>query len=385
MVLDLSQLAIFVHAHEIKIPFFLNKDQPGDTNLAPVHTSDINSGVQRLFSIWQSRLGTFLRYGLTVALLVFLASRVEWHQLAGLQKLDWSLAWLAVLLAGAAYPLQAWRWQLMLATQGLTPPTRWLHGAFWVGLFYNAFLPGNVAGDAIRFGYLWQLAPTRKAAAAASLVADRLLGLTSMCILAAGALSLQFSHDAPTKQLQGVLAISAGTTVLMIAGGWLFTLTRVWSPLCTRLLGPSRTATLQEVATALGNHRATLVAASLLSVSSWVLDFTAIWLLALCVGLPVSLQIMTVAAAAAYVVASLPLSIGGHGLREGALVAVLGWLGFSSATHPAVALLAAAFLAVTISWSLVGGLVYASSLLLRWPFDGHFLLPGHKANGDRSR
>lgn len=323
----------------------------------------------RPVSFLSSPAATVLRYALTLALLGWLATWLDWTQLARLRELDWSQAWLAALLAGAAYPLQAWRWQLLLAAQGLTPSTRWVQSASWVAQFYNAFLPGGVAGDAVRFAYLWRLAPDRKAAAATSLLADRLLGLGSLCALAALALGLHLLWTGGGHELEVILAASLVATGLLLAVGWTLTQTRRWESLSARLLGPERAASLHDAAVALGARHSTLVAATGLSVANWLVDFAALWFLARSVGLTVSPLLITVAASAAYVAASLPLSIGGHGVREGTLVAVLGWLGLSVQTHPEVLLLAAAFLAVSVGWSLFGGLVHALSLLTGWPLE----------------
>jgi uncharacterized membrane protein YbhN (UPF0104 family) len=95
-----------------------------------------------------------------------------------------------------------------------------------------------------------------------------------------------------------------------------------------------------------------------LSVVVWLVDCVSLWLLGRSVGLETGLLGMTVAAAAAYVAAALPISIGGHGVREGALVAMLAALGLATTADGRVATLALAFWAVSAGWSLVGGLVW---------------------------
>ena len=54
-------------------------------------------------------------------------------------------------------------------------------------------------------------------------------------------------------------------------------------------------------------------------------------------------------------------------MREGALVAVLVMFGIGSSQPAELALLALAFWAVSVLWSLVGGLVQLSSLVAGWP------------------
>ena len=67
-----------------------------------------------------------------------------------------------------------------------------------------------------------------------------------------------------------------------------------------------------------------------------------------------------VAVAVSYAVTALPISVGGHGVREGALLTVLGLFGLlpaGSETRETALLLAMLVWAVTMGWSLFGGLV----------------------------
>ena len=326
----------------------------------------MKSGVRPTFFL-QTPAGTALRYVLSLAVLGWLAWRVDWTRFGGLHGLDWSLTLLAALLAGLAYPLQAWRWQLLLRAQGFALPARWVHGVFWIGQFYNSFLPGGVAGDAVRFGYLWREHPDRKAAAAASLIADRLLGLGALLALATLALGMHLALAGGGAELRALLTASTIAFGLLLAAGWSVTRTRWWEPFSARLLGTGPAAALHDAAVALGRRPATLAMATLLSVAVWLVDFISLWLLARSVGLDAGLLGMTVAAAAAYVAASLPISIGGHGVREGTLVAVMMLLGLGAGQSEHVALLAVAFWAVSVGWSLAGGAVYLLAVLTGWP------------------
>ncbi|MBI2814958.1 MAG: flippase-like domain-containing protein [Opitutae bacterium] len=321
----------------------------------------------RFLSLLSTPAGTFLRYVFSLAGLGWLALRVDWVRFGGLRGVDLTLALAAALLAGLAYPLQAWRWQLLLRAQGLILPAGWVHRVFWIGQFCNSFLPGGVAGDAVRFGYLWREHPDRKAAAAASLLADRLLGLGALFALATLALGLHLIMAGSGAELRALLTASTVAFGLLLAAGWSATRTRWWERLAARWLGPERAAALHDAAAALGRQHTTLALAALLSVAVWLADFVSLWLLARSVGLEAGLLGMTVAAAAAYVAASLPVSIGGHGVREGALVAVMALLGLGTGNSEHVALLAVAFWAVSVGWSLFGGAVWLFSLLTGRP------------------
>lgn len=310
-----------------------------------------------------SPVGRVLRWALSLAVLGWLATQVQWAGFRGLREVDWWRATPALLLAALAYPLQAWRWQLLLRAQGLIPSTRWVHGIFWIGQFYNSFLPGGVAGDAVRLAAVWRFAPDRKAAGAASLIADRLLGLGTLCALAAWALGLQLTLAEGTGELRTLLAASVTAAGVLFAGGWAITQTRRWKPLSARLLGTERASALHDAAHALGRQPGLLAGATLLSVAVWLADFASLWLLARALGLDAGPLAMAVAAAAAYLAAALPISIGGHGVREGALLAALALLGVGTAQPATTALLALLVWAVAISASLVGGAVQVVTLV----------------------
>lgn len=307
----------------------------------------------RLTAFLSSPAGTVLRTLCSLGLLGWIAARIDWAEFRSLHELAWSLALPALLLAGLAYPVQAWRWQILLRAQGMSLPAAWVHRVFWIGSFYNSFLPGGVAGDAWRFAALWRERPDAKAAAAAGLAADRILGLGALFALAALALGLHLALAGTTPDLAALFAASAGAFALLLAAGWSAARTRWWEPLTARLLGRDRAAALHDAALALGRQGGALAMASALSVLVWLLDFVALWLLARAVDLPAGPLEIAVAAAAGYVAAALPISIGGHGVREGALLAVLALLGLGG---EAALRLAAAFWAVSVAWSLAGGL-----------------------------
>jgi uncharacterized membrane protein YbhN (UPF0104 family) len=302
------------------------------------------------------RARTVLRYALSLAALAWIGWSVDWSAFGSLRGLDLPLALFATALSGVAYPLQAWRWQRLLAAQGIVPGTAWVHGVFWLGNFYNSFLPGGIAGDGVRLHYTWKQDAGRRAGAAASIVADRLLGFAALVGLAAAALALQLILRGDHAGLRSLLIASAATLAALTAGAFVLVRPGSWVPFAARWLGVGRANSLGAAFAAVGAKRGTLYAVLGVSVTVWLADFAALWLLARAVGLETGVLEIAVAGAAAYVAATLPISIGGHGVREGALVIVLGWLGVGSGQPGHVLQLAVAFWAVTTGWSLLGGL-----------------------------
>lgn len=304
------------------------------------------------------RPAALLRYAVSLGVLGWIAWKVEWTQFAGLHGIDWNSAWVAILLAGAAYPLQAWRWHRLLKSQGVSVPAGRIHAIFWVGHFYNSFLPGGIAGDGVRLFYVWRQQPGKRAAAAAAGVADRAVGFGALLALAALALAVHLVINGGGTELQWLLAVSAGSLGFIFAAAWFFVRSDSWFSGAGKFSWGQRVIALRSAVNAILTFRAELAVASVISVTVWLIDFVSLWLLARAVGLIVGPLEMCVAAAAAYVVASLPISVGGHGVREGTLVAVLGWLGIGSGQAAAVPLLALAFWAVSTGWSIAGALAF---------------------------
>jgi len=81
------------------------------------------------------------------------------------------------LLACACTSIQFVRWYILVRALDLpfTIPNAFRLGL--IGCFYNAFLPGSVGGDFVKAFYIARDTPGKRAAAVATVVADRLVGL----------------------------------------------------------------------------------------------------------------------------------------------------------------------------------------------------------------
>ncbi|MFT3870983.1 MAG: lysylphosphatidylglycerol synthase transmembrane domain-containing protein [Nibricoccus sp.] len=318
---------------------------------------------------WLSNsMGLFLRYILSLAVIAWLIWQLKNLDWQHWRLIDVRLLAPAAVLALAAYSLQAWRWLALLRALGIKSPARWVHGVFWIGTFYNSFLPSGVAGDAVRLAYLWKNDPERKALGATSLLLDRLIGFGALFVLAAVALGLHTVSGQPSSVtgMRSLLVASTCTCVLLVLSVWSVLKTRWWEPISARVLGANRARRLHDATVALGQKRGKLGLAVALSFAVWLMDFLSLFLLARSVGLDVSWLTISIAASAAYVTAILPVSVGGHGLREGTLVGMLTLLTGGQAAVESTSLLALLFLVLTLCSSLVGGFVYLGFMLTGW-------------------
>lgn len=335
--------------------------------------------MQRFFDFFETPAGRLARFAFSAALVSWFAWHTDWGRLAhSTGKFLILPALLALLLAGLSYPLHAVRWWLLLRAQGLELSLHWSHAVTWIGQFYNSFLIGGFGGDAARIFYLCRDEPSRRAGGLATIVLDRVMGLAVLMSLAVAALVAKAGVLAREPGLRWVFAIALAIClgIIVATGAMLQVPPTRWPGWIRRLLGPRRVTTatelLAKVRAAPGAH----LQAIAISYAIWLLEIASIWLLAISVGLSFPVLETAVAVAVAYAVTALPISVGGHGLREGALLTVLSLFGLLPAggeTREAALLLAMLVWAVTIAWSLAGGGVLLAARRL---VPGRVAMPG---------
>lgn len=296
----------------------------------------------------RSPVVTALKYAVSLGLLAVLASQVDGPGLRRAVSDAGIIPFVvAILLAAAAYPLCAIRWWWLLRTTHCPLPFPRAHAVVWIGQFYNAFLPGGIGGDATRLAYAFRDHPNQRAAATTATAADRLIGFAVLLLMATGGLLVHaLSGRLPSNGLAVVGALSL--CVILVGAGftalpWLASkLPALWARPLLQLRG---------------DVRGSLVT-TLLSAGVWILDFVSGWILARALGLSLGPVEVGSALAVAYTSALLPISLGGHGVREGALVLTLLWIapdaGLAAEDLSAFALL---FLATSLACSAIGGLV----------------------------
>lgn len=342
--------------------------------------------MRRLLALLDTPTGRAGRYACSALLVAALVGSIDWHQFSGLRG-KFSLAPVAgaTLVAGITFPLHAWRWWLLLRAQGLTLSLHWAHVVTWIGNFYNAFLLGGLGGDAARAFYVCRDAPTSprgtsippvsststaspvsaSAAGLAATVLDRILGLVVLLSLAVVTLLLKLDTVARHTELRLLLVLCAALSVASVVA-FVFLCRRppAW---LARGLGEQRTATLADIFIRARATPSVFLSALVVSYAIWLLDFLSVWLLARSVGLPLPFIEVSLAMSVAYAATVLPVSVGGHGIREGALLGMLALLGLlpDDASRQLALLLAVLVWAVSVIWSLFGGIaaLFARRLL----------------------
>jgi glycosyltransferase 2 family protein len=128
---------------------------------------------------------TFLQVAVTVGLLWWLFHDPERRAVMGaaLKMADWRWMVLAVAAAGICEFFGILRWQLFLRMLHIEVPLRETSRLFFIGAFFNQFLPGTTGGDVVRVIFLMRDHPENKVEGFLSVAVDRLLAVLVLVIM----------------------------------------------------------------------------------------------------------------------------------------------------------------------------------------------------------
>ncbi len=228
---------------------------------------------------------------------------------------------------------------------------------FCVGLFFNQTLVSSIGGDAVRIWFVRQLADGM-AEAFRSVLIDRLVALAGLFLIVAASLPVLLDLVTTPTARAGVLAVlgvGIGTLILLLLLDRLPVLSQrlrtkgvldEFARSCRRVLLDPRVAF-----SALG-----------LSLAVHLLSALTVFVVARGIGIEVSLGQMVVLVPPVILVATLPISVAGWGVREGAMISALGFAGVAPADALAVSVI---FGLALIVIALPGGAVWLISLRRR--------------------
>lgn len=315
-----------------------------------------------------------LKLAVGVGLLAYLFARLEdpaalWRQIL---QADQRLLALGLLCYAAAVALSGYKWGLLLRAASLQVNLRRLLTYQWVAEFFNNFLPAQVGGDVMR-GYALATDTRRTAAAAASVLIDRFIGLlVFMAAAAAGACAMLLwgrpdGVSFTPEQLISVRLIALGAAAFTVAllavlVAILSRRLKLWVEWLLQRL-PLTRVTLPvwaKLADAFNVYRHEYTALTLTALGSLgivLLTSVNIWLIAQALQ-PDSisfLEVLTINPIIVFVALILPLSPGGLGVRQSAFTATFLLMGAGGNLGLAVGLLQQ-FIGYLVS--LPGGLLW---------------------------
>lgn len=240
--------------------------------------------------------------------------------------------WLiAGLLAGvASNVVSAWRWRELAqwfgARMSVSSALQW----YFQALGLNVLLPGAVVGGDVYRAVMLQRSAATNAGAGISVFFDRISGLWMLCAIGAVGASLNASVLAP------VVHIPAGyfaAACMFIAAIWLAMPMVLWHWLkrSFALARLPQWAKPLQAAVAQAHGVKLLWVQALLSALVQILSATALACGGIALGIEQPWSVWAFAVAPIFLMAALPVSVGGWGTREAACVAALAPFGVPAA------------------------------------------------------
>jgi len=296
----------------------------------------------------------------SAVLIGFLLSRLPFadiRQAVDQPRWGWLLAALGVYGLSAFGGALQWSW--ILQTAGITAPRREIQRLYFIGLFFNNFLPANIGGDAYKIVDLGRREQRAHGVFCATLL-DRLIGLGALTTL--GVVVLTFASVAGIPLPGSALFLIPVLVVLFLALAFLLSrrIGRHLPGLFRGLKMEKLAVQLDKITTEFGLYRRRvrwLNGIFLFSVGVQFLRLATHLLVAAGLGLRLGgdqvLQLLVLIPLLA-ISLTLPVTINGIGLRESLSANLLTWAGLTAGQ--AVAMEGVAFL-VQVVFSLQGGIL----------------------------
>jgi uncharacterized protein (TIRG00374 family) len=270
---------------------------------------------------------------------------------------------LAALLFLTSNLLGSWQWGMLLKSQRVQIPFYRVASFYFVGLFFNNFLPANIGGDIVRIYDASKYCKDTSAVFVATFM-DRVIGLLAISFLAVVASAFCLDH------------YKIFLLYLTVVLGFLGSLVVVLSILNRRILAvferPFKLIKAFDIRNRIGrlfdelhsfrDRIPLLIAVLSLAIGIQILRVYVHYLVARSLGIELSPLYFFLFVPVLAALSALPVSINGLGVREGAGVVLFGLVGISA--HEAFSIEFLTYL-VGVAISLSGGVIF----LVRAPLE----------------
>ncbi len=295
----------------------------------------------------------FLKIAVSVALIATLLYKSDTQKYIELIRHSSPVYLLiALLLTVSSIIVSAYKWQLLTIAQGFAVPLRSLVSSYFVGLFFNNFMPTSIGGDVVRVYDLRKITKDGPAAAA-SVVAERVLASFTLGLIVLSGVA--FGSGYLTRYLPLVVAFivvcMASLITVLYAQRFCAVLEKFESALAKKLK-----STAESMRSSI-EHRPTLAKVLIYSFIFQLIVVTINIFILKALGLNVPIAFVLLSIPIISAITMLPVSFNGLGVREATYVYFFSQVGLS--TEESIAVSVYFFLIVTLV-SLIGGVIFAA-------------------------
>ena len=298
-----------------------------------------------------------LKVVVSLGLLAYLVHRAGWAgMMAVFRSADTAGLALALLVYLATVVLISWRWQILLASQKVGISFGRLVRLYFIGFFFNNFLPTSIGGDIYRVLGAGRHSG-RRATVAASVLVERLMGMlavSTLAILAAVVVVRQLADG-------GVQWLTLGFGVIMLTLMAVFFHRRTFglAERLTRRISlwglEGKLLRLYDALNMFKQRRSALLMVFFLSLAYQLLIVLFSFLVGRALGLAIPLRYFLLCVPFTVIISLVPISINGLGVRESGYVFLLAKIGYSGSQAVSLSLL---IYGLSLLASVVGGIAY---------------------------
>jgi uncharacterized protein (TIRG00374 family) len=279
------------------------------------------------------------RASITLLLLVFLFKSLSWSTLfAALTHTQYVFLMLGVLIGVFASLVSTYQWQCLLRAEQIHVSLVKLCKLYLIGIGFSHFLPTGIGGDVVKAFYVGR-ASGNHAGSASAVVMTRLTGYFGMQLVAFSALLIFHSYFDRSIVIWAILlSLLVGS---MIGGSILLTalLPKILKGAWTKHRIFASAIPVGEALIATIQRPRLLCSVTSVGVVFWVLSVLDYYTYAYALHMNGSLYFYFVAIPIVSLVAFLPITINGFGLRESAFVYIFSIVHVPMATSLLLALL----------------------------------------------
>jgi len=278
----------------------------------------------------------------SLGILAYLFLKLDWRQFAELiLTADTRYVWPVPLLLLGGVLFASIRWHCVLLALGTAQSIRQCFALYLAGGFYSLILPGVNGGDVARIGF--SAAGTRSPVSriALSVLLERSGGIAILFIISTVAIflmptDLSASLGQPFRVIVPTLTVSG----MVIGFAALFIGRRLPEAWFGRQYHSKVVSTLGNLLhTTVSLRYSTLLLLLLYTFLFQLADIVSYWFISKSLGLSIPVRFFFAIVPVVYVLTVLPISLGGLGVREGALVYFLGLVGVSRGSAVTLAVL----------------------------------------------
>lgn len=290
--------------------------------------------------------------------------RVIW---TALHEADWRWMLAAFAAAGLCEFLGILRWQLFLSMLHVKVRFAELARLFFIGAFFNQFLPGTTGGDVVRVLYLMRDHPEHRTAGFLSVAVDRLLAVLVLVAMGLGfawTRSAWFAQSFAVGNTMRVFAIVLFVIGVGLVASFLLTSRHLVDRLPARFPMRAQILKLSQLwQLCIENCREALWGA-FYTIPMLLAYFAAFYFVALAFTPKVSFLDMTSIMPLVTAISSLPISLNGIGVREALFEQLLFEL--CGVPQGIGLLVSITGMFVYLAWGLPGGLFYLERIRKRY-------------------